>query len=86
MKTVTATSARGTLFRIIKGAARGHFPVRITHPTGSIVLMSEDDYEGLLETLELLSIPGFRESLKRSIKQAAKGETFSMEEAFAKRK
>jgi len=44
--------------------------------------MSEEDYEGLMETLELLSIPGFKESIKRSVQQMQKGETLPLEEVL----
>ena len=46
------------------------------------VLLSETDYDGLLETLELLSVPGFRDSLKKSVAQMRRGETVSLAEAF----
>ncbi len=43
-------------------------------------MISEEDYEGLLETLELLSLPGFRQRLKTSIKQMKAGDTVSMDD------
>lgn len=82
MTTVTATSARRDFFDLVKGANEGHEPVRIQHRSGTAVLMSEDDYEGLLETLELLSVPGFRESLARSARQVRAGKTVGMAEVF----
>ena len=44
--------------------------------------LSENDYDNLMESLEMLSIPGFRESLKKSAKQIERGETVSLEDAF----
>ena len=38
-------------------------PVKITTNTGKVVLVSEEDWNGLEETLKLFSIPGMRESL-----------------------
>lgn len=84
MKTLTATAARKQFFSIISSTTKGHQTLRISHPSGIAVLMSEDDYEGLLETLELLSIPGFRESIRRSLKQVARGQTLSMDKVFDK--
>ena len=78
MTTLTATSARKEFFDLVKGAAEGHRTFRIQHRRGAAVLMSEDDYDGLIETLELLSVPGFRESIKRSVTQMQKGETVSI--------
>ena len=82
MTTLTATTARREFFDLVKGAAEGHRTVRIQHRRGAAVLISEDDYEGLLESLELLSLPGFRQRLKASMKQVKKGDTISMDELF----
>ena len=82
MTTLTATDARRELFDLVKGASRKHKVYRIHHRNGDAVLMSEDDYESLLESLELLSIPGFRDSMKRSVRQMKKGETISLDEVF----
>ena len=82
MTTLTATLARKEFFGLIKNTTEGHRTFRIQHRHGAAVLMSEDDYEGLLETLELLAVPGFRDSIKRSVKQMQKGETTSMSEVF----
>ena len=49
------------------------------------MLMAEDDYESLLETMELLSTPGFRKSLKRSVDQMHKGDTLSFDEVFGEK-
>jgi antitoxin YefM len=39
----------------------------------SVVLMSEDDYEGLMETVHLLKSPANATRLLRSIKEADQG-------------
>ena len=52
---------------------------------GAAVLMSEENYDSLTETLELLSIPGFRDSIKRSVRQAKTGQTHSMSEVFGEK-
>ena len=44
--------------------------------------MSEEDYESLLETLELLAIPGFRASMKRSVAQMKRGDCLSAAEVL----
>lgn len=86
MTTLTATTARREFFDLVKGAAEGHRTFRIQHRRGAAILISEDDYEGLIETLELLSLPGFRQRLKASIKQAKAGETVSMHDLFGAKK
>ena len=82
MTTMTATDARREFFDVVKGATNKHLVYRINHRQGSVVLMAENDYESLMETMELLSTPGFRKSLKRSVEQMNKGETLSFEEVF----
>ena len=86
MTTIPATAARRDFFDLVKGAAEGHQTYRIHHRKGTAVLLSEDDYEGLLETLHLLSVPGFRTSIKRSLRQARAGQTVSMDEMFGAEK
>lgn len=86
MTTLTATTARREFFDLVKGAAEGHRIYRIQHRRGTAVLISEDDYEGLLETLELLSLPRFRQRLKASINQMKTGDTVSMDELFGVKK
>jgi antitoxin YefM len=82
MATLTATDARKNLFELLKGASRRHEIYRIRHKDGDAVLMSQDEFESLIETLELLSSPGFRRDFERSKKQAAKGDTLSFAEVF----
>ena len=61
--TVTTTEARHNLFKLVKKSIKGHVPIEITSREGEALLVSKEDYEGLLETLELLSIPGLKKSL-----------------------
>lgn len=58
MKTLTATDARDDWFSLLKNSVKGHRVYRITAKEGGAILLSEEDYENLLETLELLSTPG----------------------------
>ena len=79
---ITATDARRDFFEIVKGATEKHQIYRIQHRKGSVVILSEEEYDNLIETLELLSIPGFLKNLKRSVDQMNSGETFSMDDVF----
>jgi antitoxin YefM len=80
--TFTATEARQNLFKLVKKSVRGHVPVRITSREGDAVLVSEEDYEGLLETLELLSVPGMRRSIQAARADIRAGKTKSLKEIF----
>ena len=44
--------------------------------------MSEEDYDSLLETLELLSIKGFKDSIDTADAEIERGDLFTIEEAF----
>ena len=79
MTAITATDARRDFFTLVKRATKGHRIYRISHRSGSAVLMSEEDYESLMETLELLAIPGFRASMKHSVAQMKRGDTLPCE-------
>ena len=76
---ITATDARRKFFEIVKGATEKHLIYRIQHPKGSVVMLSEEEYDSLIETLQLLSIPGFMQSLNRSVHQMNENETYTMD-------
>ena len=80
--TVTATEARQNLFKLVRKSVRGHVPVKITSKEGDAVLVSEEDYEGLLETLELLSVPGMRKSIQEARADIRAGRTKSLKVIF----
>jgi antitoxin YefM len=63
MPTLTATEARKRLYALIDQVGESHQPVQITSKRGNAVLLSEDDWRAIQETLQLVSIPGMRESL-----------------------
>ena len=67
MPTVTATEARAKLYRLIDQAASSHEPIVITGKRANAVLISEDDWRAVQETLYLLSIPGMRESIREGL-------------------
>ena len=67
MPTLTATEARMKLYRQIDEAASSHEPIVITGKRASAVLISEDDWRSIQETLYLLHIPGMRESIREGL-------------------
>ena len=80
--TVTATQARQNLFKLVRKSVKGHVPVKITSKEGDAVLISEEDYTGLLETLELLSVPGMRKSIQEARADIRAGRAKSLKEIF----
>ncbi len=67
MATYNASDARANLYRLIDEAASTHEPVLITGKRHNAVLISEEDWSAIQETLHLLSIPGMRESIKEGL-------------------
>ena len=67
MPILTATEARSKLYRLIDETANSHQPIIITGKRGNAVLVSEEDWQALNETLYLLSIPGMRESNREGL-------------------
>ena len=67
MPTLSASEARANLYRLIDEAADSHEPIRITGKRNNAVLVSEDDWAAVQETLYLLSIPGMRESIREGL-------------------
>jgi prevent-host-death family protein len=63
MTTITATEARKRLYNLLDELAESHDPVQIAGKRNSAVLVSEDDWRAIQETLYLQSIPGMRESI-----------------------
>lgn len=66
MKVITATSARANLFGLIDRVADEHEEVMITTKRNNAVLVSEEDWRSIQETLYLSSIPGMVESLREA--------------------
>ena len=67
MHILNATEARARLYSLIDEAASTHQPIVITGKRGNAVLISEDDWNAISETLYLMSIPGMRESIKEGM-------------------
>lgn len=68
MTTLTASKARAGLYKLLDKTASSHDPIQITGRRHSAVLISEEDWRAIQETLFLISIPGMRESIRRGLK------------------
>ncbi|WP_447895383.1 type II toxin-antitoxin system Phd/YefM family antitoxin [Vreelandella sp. GE22] len=67
MTAITATEARSNLYRLIDETAESHQPIAITGKRNNAVLVSEEDWSAIQETLYLLSVPGMRESIREGM-------------------
>ena len=68
MPRLTATEARAKLYKLIDETATSHKPITITGKRSNAILLSEDDWNSIQETLYLLSIPGMRDSIREGLK------------------
>lgn len=68
MTSITATEARKQLYGLLDDVAASHEPVQIAGKRHSAVLIAEDDWRAVQETLYLTSVPGMRESILRGLR------------------
>ena len=69
MTILNVTEARSKLYNLIDETTETHQPIIITGKRGNAVLVSEEDWNSIAETLHLLSVPGMRESIKEGMKE-----------------
>jgi len=69
MTILNVTEARAKLYSLINETASTHQPIVITGKRGNAVLVSEEDWNAISETLNLLSVPGMRESIREGMNE-----------------
>ena len=72
MTTLNATEARSRLYALIDETSESHEPILITGKRGNAILLAEEDWNAINETLHLLSIPGMRESIREGLETPLK--------------
>jgi antitoxin YefM len=68
MSITNATSARNNFFKLIDEALTTHEPVVVTGKNGNVVILSEEDWRSIEETLYLTNIPGMKEKIITGLK------------------
>lgn len=68
MTTLTISEARASLDKLLDEAVSLHQPIQITGKRTNAVLIAEEDWRAMQETLYLLSIPEMRESIQEGLK------------------
>jgi antitoxin YefM len=63
MEIYTTSQARNDLFKLVDSANQTHEPVYIVGKRNKAVLISEEDYSAMVETLHIISVPGLKESI-----------------------
>lgn len=69
MTTLNATEARAKLYSLIDEVADTHKPITITGKRGNAVLLAEEDWNAINETLYLVSIPEMRRSIVEGLEE-----------------
>ena len=63
MASISVTEARKRLFALVDEVGESHTPIEIHGKRSNAVLVSEDDWRAIQETLYLTAIPEMRESI-----------------------
>ena len=67
MTSLPVTQARSKLYQLLDEAADSHEPIQITGKRSNAVLVSEEDWRSIQETLHLVSIPGMRDGIRKGM-------------------
>ena len=67
MPILKASEARANLYNLIDETANSHQPIIITGKRNNAVLISQEDWNAINETLHLVSIPGMTASIKEGL-------------------
>ncbi|MDO5783935.1 MAG: type II toxin-antitoxin system Phd/YefM family antitoxin [Eubacteriales bacterium] len=71
MINTNATNFRKNMFHMLEQTIKYNEPVNISTKDGNAVVISEEDYNGLMETLYLCSIPNMRDTIREGIQTPA---------------
>ena len=67
LKVMTVSQARANIYKIMDETALTHQPIMITGKRNNVVMLSEEDWNAIEETLFLNSIPGMASSIKEAM-------------------
>ena len=70
MTILNVTEARSKLYSLIDETAKTHQPITIKGKRSNAILVSEEDWNAISETLYLLSVPNMRESIQTGLKES----------------
>ena len=70
MKNINITQARTNLFSLVDETHETHEPIHITGKRANAVLVSEEDWNSLQETIYISSLPGVKESIVKGRKES----------------
>lgn len=63
MTNTNISTFRKDLFKFVEQTIKLNVPVNVSTKHGNVVLLSEEDYRGMMETLRIESVPGLKQSI-----------------------
>jgi len=63
MINTNVTNFRKNIFGVLEQTIKYNEPVNISTKDGNAVVLSEEDYNGLMVTLQICSVPGMKEKI-----------------------
>ena len=68
MTNTNATNFRKEMFNYLEQVTKFNEPINISTKNGNVVVMSEQDYRSVMETLYIESVPGLKANIVKSVK------------------
>jgi len=69
MKNTNITNFRKEIYELLERTIKYNEPINISTKNGNAVVLSEEDYNNLMETLYISSIPGLKEDIIEGLKE-----------------
>ena len=69
MTNINITNFRKDIYELLEQTIKYNEPINISTKNGNAVVLSEEDYNNLIETLYISSIPGLKEEIEKGLKE-----------------
>ncbi len=69
MTNINITNFRKDIYELLEQTIKYNEPINISTKNGNAVVLSEEDYNNLIETLYISSIPGLKEDIVKGLKE-----------------
>ena len=72
MTNVNITNFRKDIYELLEQTIKYNEPLNISTKNGNAIVISEEDYNNLIETLYISSVPGLKEKITKGLKEDLK--------------
>lgn len=69
MTNINITNFRKDIYELLEQTIKYNEPINISTKNGNAVVISEEDYNNIMETLYISSIPGLKENIVKGLKE-----------------